>query len=68
MSELNGDKARFQRLRKAKVRRHQRTRELWAAIRGGDARMHTGPVDGQPGGVRGRIVPLRPMTVGPVAE
>jgi len=37
MSELNGDKARFQRLRKAKLRRRQRTREAWAAIRGGPA-------------------------------
>ena len=68
MSELNGDKARFQRLRKAKVRRHQRTRELRAAIQGGDTRIHTGPVAGQPRGVRGRIVTLRPTTGGPVGE
>jgi len=41
MSELNGDKARLQRLRKAKLRRRQRTREVWAAIRGGATRIHS---------------------------
>ncbi len=33
MSRLNGDKARFQRLRKAGLLRRQRARKVWAAMR-----------------------------------
>ena len=68
MSELNGDKARFHRLRKAKLRRRQRTRQAWAAIRGGATRIHRGSGSEQSGGVPGRVGTLRPMTAGSVAE
>ena len=68
MSELNGDKARFHRLRKAKLRRRQRTREAWAAIRGGASRIHPGSGSERSGGVRGRVGALLPMTAGSVAE
>ena len=68
MSELNGDKARFQRLRKAKLRRRQRTREVWAAIHGGAIRTHSGSDSERSGEVRGPVRTLRPMTGGSVAE
>ena len=60
MSELNGDKARFQRLRKAGVRRRQRAREVWAAIRRGTIRTYSGSDGEQSGGVRGRVGTLHP--------
>jgi len=68
MSELNGDKAGFQRRRKAKLRRRQRTREVWAAIHGGATRIHPGSDSEQSGGVRGRAGTLRPATEESVAE
>jgi hypothetical protein len=68
MSELNGDKARFQRQRSAKLRRRQRTREVWAVILGGATRIHLGADSEQSGGVRGRVGTLRLVTEGSVAE
>jgi hypothetical protein len=68
MSELNGDKARFQRLRKAKLRRRQRTREVWAAIRGGATRIHSGSDSERSSEVRGRVGTLHLVTEGPAAE
>jgi hypothetical protein len=68
MSELNGDKARFQRQRSAKLRRRQRTREAWAVIRGGATRIHLGADSEQSGGVRGRVGTLRLVTQGSVAQ
>ena len=68
MSELNGDKARFQRLRKKGVRRRQRTREAWAAIRGGAVGIHHGSDSEQPGGVPGPLGNLHLMPQGSVTE
>jgi hypothetical protein len=68
MSKLYGDKARFQRLRKAKLRRRQRTREVRAAIQGGATRIHPGSDSELSGGVQGGVGALRPTTEGPVAE
>jgi len=68
MSELNGDKARFQRPRKAGLRRRQRAREAWAAIQRGAIRIHPGSDSEQSGGVRGRVETLRLMTEGSVTE
>jgi hypothetical protein len=55
MSELNGDKARFQRLRKAGVKRRQRAREAWAAMQRATIAIHHGSDGEQSGGVRGRV-------------
>ena len=68
MSELNGDKARFHRLRKAKLRRRQRTRQAWAAIQRAAVRIQPGSDSEQFGGARGRVGTLHLMTEGPVAE
>ena len=68
MSELNGDKSRFQRLRKAKVRRRLRTRELWAAITGGASRIDSGSDGEHSRGVRGRVGTLHAMREESVAE
>lgn len=68
MSELNGDKARFQRLRKAGLRRRQRAREAWAAIQRRATWIHPGSDSEQSGGVRGRVGTLHLLTRGLVAE
>jgi len=68
MSELNGDKARFQRLRKAGLRRRQRARQAWATIQRGLIPIDPGSDSEQSGGVRGRVGTLRLMTEGSVAE
>ena len=68
MSELNGDKARFQRLRKAGMRRRQRAREAWAAIQRARIRIHPGSDSEQSGGVRGRVGTLHLMTGESVTE
>jgi len=68
MSKLNGDKARFQRLRKAKLRRRERTREIRATIHSGATRIRPGSDGERSGGVRGRVGTLRPTTEGSVAE
>jgi hypothetical protein len=68
MSELNGDKARFQRLRKAGLRRRQRARQARAAIEREAIRIHTGSDSDQSGGVRGRAGTLRLMMGGLVTE
>jgi hypothetical protein len=68
MSELNGDKARFQRLRKAGLRRRQRARQAWAAMRREATRIHPGSDDEQSGGVRGRVGTLHLTMEGPVTE
>ena len=69
MSERNGDKARFQRLRKAGVKRRQRAREVWAAIQQrAAARVHPGSDSEQSGGVRGRMGTLHPLADDPVTN
>lgn len=69
MSELNGDKARFQRLRKAGVKRRQRARETWAAIQQRTAaRIRPGSDSEQSGGVRRRIGTLHLVTDEPAAK
>jgi len=69
MSELNGDKARFQRLRKKGVRRRQRTREAWAAIRGGAVGIHHHGSDSeQTASVPGPLGNLHLMPQGSVTE
>jgi len=69
MSERNGDKARFQRLRKAGVKRRQRAREVWAAIqqRAG-IRIQPETDSEQSGGVRGPLGMLHLMREEPVTE
>jgi len=58
MSALNGDKARFQRLRKAGVHRRERSRLTLAALRQaarlapGSTASHPGGGPGQGGGMR----------------
>lgn len=61
MSELNGDKARFQRLRKAGLLRRQRARKVWAAMQREATRIQFGSNGEQSGGVRGRVETLHPM-------
>jgi hypothetical protein len=68
MSKLNGDKARFQRLRKAGLLRRQRARQAWAAIQRGLIPIDPGPDSDQSGGVRGRAGTLRLMTQGSATE
>ncbi len=68
MSELNGDKARFQRLRKAGVKRRQRAREVWAAMQRATVVIHPGSDSEQSGGVRGRVGTLDLMTEGHVTR
>jgi hypothetical protein len=60
MSELNGDKARFQRLRKAGLLRRDRARAVYAALKRQSAASQR-PRDGeQSGGARGRLETLHP--------
>jgi hypothetical protein len=69
MSERNGDKARFQRLRKAGVKRRQRAREVWAAIQQrAAARIQPEPDREQSGGVRGPLGMPHLMTGEPVTD
>ncbi|MBE3110979.1 MAG: hypothetical protein IMZ46_10785 [Acidobacteria bacterium] len=68
MSKLNGDKARFQRLRKAGLLRRQRARETWAAMQREATRIHPGSDSERPGGVRGQAETLHPMMGGLVTE
>jgi len=68
MSELNGDKARFQRLRKAGLRRRERAREAWAAVQRAATQIHPGWDSEQSGGVRGRVGTLHLLTRGLAAE
>jgi hypothetical protein len=68
MSKLNGDKARFQRLRQAGLRRRQRARQAWATIQRGLVPIDPGSDSDQSGGVRGRVGTLRLVTDGTVAE
>jgi hypothetical protein len=68
MSELNGDKARFQRLRQARLRRRERARQARAAIQADAGRTHSGLDSEQSGAVRGRLAMLPPPTGGVVAE
>lgn len=68
MSKLNGDKARFQRLRKAGLRRRERARQAWATIRRGLIPIDPGSDSEQFGGVRGRVGILHQTTGGSVTE
>ena len=68
MSELNGDKARFQRLRKAGLRRRQRAREVWAAIQRRATGIRPESDSGQSGGARGRVGTLHLMAGGSASE
>jgi hypothetical protein len=52
MSKLNGDKARFHRLRKAGLRRREHARQTWAAERGRVVPIDPGSVSEPLGGVR----------------
>jgi hypothetical protein len=68
MSELNGDKARFQRLRKAGLRRRERARQVWATVHRGLIQIDPGSDSEQFGGVRGRVGTLHLTTGGSVTE
>ena len=68
MSELNGDKARFQRLRRAGLRRRQRARKAWAAMQREAIRIHPGSDSEQSGGVRERVGTLHLVTGASVTE
>jgi hypothetical protein len=68
MSELNGDKARFQRLRKAGLRRRQRARQAWATMQRGLIPMDPGSDSEQSGGAPGRVGTLYLATGGSVTE
>ena len=59
MSELNGDKARFQRLRKAGLRRRDRARATYAELKRAAASQRSSDNE-QTGGARGRLRALRP--------
>lgn len=62
MSELNGDKARFQRLRKAGLLRREKARATWAEMKRRNV-ANRGSTDGeQTGGARGRLETLHPET------
>jgi hypothetical protein len=61
MSELNGDKARFQRLRKAGLRRRERARQARAAMQDDARRTHRGSDSEQFGGARGHVATLLPV-------
>jgi ABC-type uncharacterized transport system YnjBCD ATPase subunit len=58
MSELNGDKARFQRLRKAGLQRRDRARAAYAVMKRQAAASHAASDSEQSGGVRGRVATL----------
>jgi hypothetical protein len=66
MSELNGDKARFQRLRKAGLLRRDRARAAYAVMKRQAAASHADSE--QSGGVRGRVATLHPEKRELVAE
>jgi hypothetical protein len=68
MSELNGDKARFQRLRKAGLRRRDRARAAHAAMKRQLAASQPAGDSGQSGGARGRLETLHPEKHEAVAE
>jgi hypothetical protein len=53
VSKLNGDKARFHRLRKQGLRRREQARLAWAAVRNRPAPIDPGSVSEQPGAARG---------------
>lgn len=67
MSELNGDKARFQRLRKAGLRRRERARQARAAMRHDARRTHRGSDSEQFGCALGHVGTLLPVGGGVVA-
>lgn len=58
MSKLNGDKARFHRLRKAGLRRRERARATWAAERRPLVPADPGSAGQEPGGPRG-VAPVK---------
>jgi hypothetical protein len=60
MSELNGDKARFQRLRKAGLVRRERARAVHAAMKRQAAARHPPSNGEQSGGARGPLEMLHP--------
>ena len=60
MSELNGDKARFQRLRKAGLLRRERARAAYAAMKRPSTADGAASNSEQTGGARGRLETLRP--------
>ena len=55
MSRINGDKSRFNRLRKQKVQRRMRNRVMYAQIASGPAATAQGPKASPPGAVSKRI-------------
>jgi hypothetical protein len=59
MSELNGDKARFQRLRKGALRRRDRARAIYAELRRAAASQRSSDNE-QTGAAPGRIRTLNP--------
>lgn len=68
MSELNGDKARFQRLRKAGLRRRDRARAAYAAMTRQSAARRATSDGEQSGGARGRLETLHPAKHEAAAE
>jgi hypothetical protein len=67
MSELNGDKARFQRRRKAALRRRQRARQARAAMQDDARRTQRGSDSEQSGGARGHVATQPAVGDGSVA-
>jgi hypothetical protein len=61
MSELNGDKARFQRQRQAKLRRRSKARKVRASIPDDALRTERGPHSEGVGGARERLATLTPV-------